>query len=150
MLGGRSRALAWLVWPVTLALLAACAPGVVVEYVPDGGSYTAESIDDLLGSVDLGSAIRVSAEDATPARQEALASLRRHGTDASALADTLTRDFPVDVAAVPVLVERGRYEGDPAWIVVEAWGEPGGKLTHRRLWVFDYDTRMVVAARSAP
>ena len=144
-----TRHTAAVAWICALVLLGACTARTTVNYVSEGGSYAAEDLDRLLTTVDLGSIAGLSAEEAPKARQEALASLRLHGDDASALADSLTREFPVDVASVPVIVERGEYEGAPAWIVVEAWGDTGEQLAHRRVWVFSFDTRDVIAARSA-
>ena len=143
------RRAAAVAWVCALVLLSACTPQITVTYVPEGGSYTADDLDQVLDAANLGSTADLSTEEAPKARQEALASLRLHGDDASALADSLTRDFPVDVASVPVVVERGEYEGAPAWIVVEAWGDAGEQLAHRRVWVFSFDTRDVIAARSA-
>jgi hypothetical protein len=90
----------------------------------------------------------VSSEDALDVRQEALADLRKNDESTAMLADTLTSDFPLDVAAVPYLVELGTFDGEPAWIVYESWGESGEKLVHRRLWVFSYGDRSVLAAHS--
>jgi len=145
--GRRLGAVAWL---ATLTLLAACSQQVVVTYVPEGGAYGADDVAALLESADLGPAVNLTTEEAPAARQEALASLRLHGADAAALADSLTSEFPPDVAAVPVIVEHGTYEGTPAWIVIEAWGDAGGKLVNRRIWVFSYGTREVITAQSAP
>lgn len=142
----RFGAIAWL---AGLVLLVACSPRVAVEFVPEGGSYAAADLDAVLAGADLGSATRLATEEATTARQEALASLRLYGEDASTLADSLTSDFPLDAASVPIIVERGYYEGAPAWIVIEAWGDAGEKLTHRRVWVFSRDSHDVIAARSA-
>ena len=144
----RSAAVSWLL--IVLALLAACAPRFAVEFVAEGGSYSSGDLDARLAAADLESAARLAAENVPDARQEALASLRRHGEDAAALADSLTSDFPLDAASVPVIAERGHYDGAPAWIVIEAWGDAGGELSHRSIWVFSRDTHDVIAVRSAP
>lgn len=130
--------------------LVACGSAARLSFIPDGGSYTAEDLPALLASADLTAVSSVATEDGPRLRQDMLTSLRRQGDDAAALADTLTREFPTDVTSVPTVVERATYDGAPAWIVIEAWGEQGGTLSHRRLWVFSYEQRAVVAALSAP
>lgn len=129
--------------------LAACGPADIVTYIPEGGSYAAEDLGELLASADLGDSARIDVADAADVRQRALAELRKSGDDAALLADTLTADFPADVAAVPVSVEKATYEGDAVWIVTEAAADDAGTLSYRRLWVFSYDERAVLAARSA-
>lgn len=149
----RRRALAFALPLAALslaALLVACAPRVALSYLPEGGSYTAADVGQVLDRSELARAAKVPTDEAPALRQQALASLRRHGEDAAALADTLTRDFPADAASVPLVVERATFEGKPAWVVAEVWGDAGGTLSHRRLWVFSYDDRAVIAAQSAP
>jgi hypothetical protein len=132
------------------ASLVACGTAARLTFIPDGGSYTVEDLPALLASADLSAVSSTTTEDGSRLRQEMLTSLRRQGDDAAALADTLTREFPPEVTSVPVVVERATYDGSPAWIVIESWGEEGGTLSHRRLWVFSYEERAVVAALSAP
>ena len=131
------------------AMLGACGPRDAVTFIPEGGTYTADDLAGLLSKADLGDRPELAPERIADARQRALADLRRQGADAAALADTLTADFPADVAAVPVSVERADYEGQPAWIVIEATADESGRLTYRRLWVFSYGERAVIAARSS-
>lgn len=132
-----------------LLTTAACGSPSHVTFIPEGGSY---KVGDLISTLDAANPpaahARVSPEDIPEARQEALADLRSQGDDAAALADTLTSQFPHDVAAVPFSVERGQLDGRPAWIVIESWGDPGGQLEFRRLWVFSYDDLSVLAAHS--
>jgi hypothetical protein len=132
------------------ASLVACGSAARLTFIPDGGPYTAEELPALLASADLTAVASIKTEDGPHLRQEMLTSLRRQGDDAAALADTLTREFPADVTSVPLVVERATYDGSPVWIVIESWGEDGGTLSHRRLWVFSYEERAVVAALSAP
>jgi len=137
-----------------LALLAAlaisaCAAQARVTYIPEGGAYTAEDLSRALDDSDPGSASRVAAEDALAARQEALADLRTQGDDAARLADMLTSEFPTDTAAVPYAAEIATFDGEPAWVVFEAWGDTGEPLDHRRVWVFSRDDLSVLAADSA-
>jgi hypothetical protein len=139
--------------PLVLILLAtvvpACGPTDIITYIPEGGSYGADDLTALLASADLGKTASVTSEEVGETRQRALAQLRGHGDEAAALADTLTSDFPPDVAAVPVLAQVATYEGEPAWIVIEATADESGTLSYRRLWVLSYDDRTVVAAQSA-
>lgn len=128
---------------------AACASPSRITYIPDGASYTADGLAAALRSAAAPRAIsRLPYEEGRSARQEALANLRKNGEAASALANTLTNDFPVDNAAVPYRVERGTFDGDAAWIVFESWGPEGGSLSYRRVWVFSADGGNLLAAQS--
>lgn len=129
-------------------LFAGCGSRADLTFVAEGASYSAPDLETLLTAAELGKTAGVTADEAPDVRIEVLAQLRQQGDDAIALADTLTSDFPVDVAAVPVAVEAATYEGEPAWIVIEAWGDQDGELTHRRLWVFSMSDLSVRAALS--
>lgn len=144
------RGLAPLIALLLVTTLVACGPATRATFIPDGGSYAADDLAGLLADADLSAFDDVATEDAVEVRQKVLASLRQEGADAAALADTLTAEFPPDADSVPAIVEHATYEGAPAWIVIESWGDTGGSLTHRRLWVFSYNERAVVAAQSAP
>lgn len=133
---------------LAMVSVAACASPSRVNFIPEGGSYTAESIASALDASEPGRTAKVETAEAPSVRQESLADLRTNGDDAAALADVLTSEFPTDVAAVPYTVEKGTYEGEPAWIVYEAWGDAGGSLSYRRIWVFAYDDKAVLAAHS--
>lgn len=126
-----------------------CASASRVTYIPEGASYTAESLAESLEASDAGSAADVTTEEASDVRQSALADLRSHGDEAARLADVLTSEFPAGVAAVPYAIEHGSYEDQDAWIVFEAWGDAGGTLSSRRVWVFANDDLAVLAAQSA-
>src|SRR5574340_850772 len=102
---------------VMVLAIAACSPSARVTYIPEGASYTKDDLVTVLEDADPGGVVRIAAEDIAAKRQEALADLRSHGEDAAAIADILTAEFPLDVTAVPFLVERGTYEGESAWIV---------------------------------
>src|SRR5574340_1212365 len=141
----------WLALCLVLATslaAASCASPARVSYIPEGRSYRAADLVTALEDADPGRTSRIAAGEIGEARQQALADLRSKGEEASLLANTLTSEFPTDVAAVPFRVERGTYEGKPAWIVFEAWAEPGESPTHRRLWVFAIDDLSVLAAQS--
>lgn len=126
----------------------ACTSPARVTFIPEGDSYTADSLKTALEDSDPGRVAKVATSDAPETRQDALANLRRNGEDAGALADMLTTEFPIDVAAVPYRVEKATYDGADAWIVFEAWGEPGGDLTYRRVWAFSFDDGSVIATHS--
>jgi hypothetical protein len=143
------RLLACLTALVLSASALSCASAARAAFTPDGGSYGADDLTQLLQDADLSAFSDIPTDDAAETRTRILASLRQEGDDAAALADTLTSDFPTDITSVPAIVERGTYEGEQAWIVIESWGEPGGTLAYRRIWVFSYDERAVVAATSA-
>jgi hypothetical protein len=127
----------------------ACESPSSVSYIPEGGSYTADDLAAALGAADPGSTSRVASDAAAETRQEALADIRSNGAEASALADMLTSEFPPDALAVPFRVERGEFDGEDAWIVLEAWGEPGASLSGRRLWVISASDLRVLAAHSS-
>lgn len=142
------RLLASLTSLVLVVAMLSCGTPAKAVFVPDGGPYVADDLTRLLQDADLAAFSDTPTDDAAELRTRVLASLRQEGDDAAALADTLTSDFPTDVASVPAIVEHGTYEGEPAWIVIESWGEPGQKLSYRRIWVFSYEERAVVAATS--
>lgn len=143
-----SRRVAWLLAALVTLAASACAPAPGLDFVPAGDSYGAEELPQALEESDPGATARVAVTDAQQVRQDVLAELRTNGQDAGSLADLLTTEFPTDVDAVPYRVEAGSYEGDDAWIVYEAWGEPEGELTYRRIWVFARDDGAVLAAHS--
>ncbi|MHB1342293.1 MAG: hypothetical protein ACYC77_10565 [Coriobacteriia bacterium] len=138
------------VLPVLLAalclMLAGCA--TTLEYVPEGVDYTLDEVEDLAQSIPLGPVEDIATEDGTETRQQRLTELRGYGDTERALADALTSDFPVDPGAVPVYIEAGRVDGDVVWIIIEAWGEQGSTLVHRRLWVLDRTTYTVLTSSS--
>lgn len=142
------RLLAVLAALAVCLLLAACGSRTELTFVAEGGSYSAAHLEPLLAAADLGKAARVTTSEAPDVRIEVLAQLRQQGDEAIALADTLTSDFPADVTAVPVAVEAATYDGEAAWIVIEAWGDEDGTLIHRRLWVFSKRDQSVLAALS--
>lgn len=135
---------------VSLVALAvsSCASTSEVNFIPEGGSYAASDLEQALVESDAGASAEVTADDAPEVRQDALANLRTHGEQAAELADLLTREFPADVTAVPYQVELGTYEGEQAWLVYEAWGEPDSELSFRRIWVFSYGDMSMLAAHS--
>ncbi|MDY0341473.1 MAG: hypothetical protein RBS17_09730 [Coriobacteriia bacterium] len=135
---------------ISLALVSAwgCSSPTRISYIPEGGSYTANDLTGILDATDLDKTASIPVDDIDETRQEALADLRTHGDDAAALADTLTHQFPVDVNAVPIEARAVTYEGQPAWIVVESWGEAGEQLSSARLWVFSAEDHSLITAAS--
>lgn len=119
-----------------------------LEYIPEGGTYTLAEVQARAVAVDSGGADEIATDDANDERTDRLVQLRRQGDEAAALADALTAGFPSENASVPILVERGTVDGQPVWIVIEAWGEPGAKMEHRRLWLLDDQTLEVVSSSS--
>jgi len=131
-----------------LTLACAGCDAAIVEYIPEGGTYTLSEAQERAVAVDAHGAERIATDDADAERVDRLVYLRRQGEEAAALADALTAGFPTRSASVPVLVERGTVDGQMVWIVVEAWGEPGAKLEHRRLWLLDDSSLEVVNSSS--
>lgn len=120
-------------------LLAACGrqtpPSVTFE--PDGAPLTAVEAEELAASTDIASVAVFAVEDAPALRATMLRQLRAKGSTGVRAAQLLTAGFPTATASVPILVRLCRFEGKDAVVVVEAFGDTTGKLTHRRLWVFD-------------
>lgn len=144
---GKDRCLIVAILAISLCLVG-CSRGLDLTYVANGGTYSQNDLEPLLEKASMEEFAEVMAADAPSLRVKLLAQLRQQGDDAAALADTLTSEFPVDAAAVPVMVESATYEGKQVWIVIEAWGDEGGTLVHRRLWVFSADDLSVLAAQS--
>ena len=125
-----------------------CGRDVAIEYIPEGGSYTLAEAAAVAQAADISALADVSSDAIAKTRQEYLTELRGLGSDASLIADALTRDFPLDTAAVPVLIEGSIVESRPVWLIVEAWAEDGGTLSHRRLWLLDRETFALVDSMS--
>jgi len=128
--------------------LVGCGRGVTIEYIPEGGTYSMADLEGLAHDVDIAVLEDVASSEIGETRQKYLTALRGHGEQASIVADTLTRDFPVDTLAVPLLVESGVVDEQNVWIVVEAWAEEGSTLLHRRVWLLDRDTMALVNSLS--
>lgn len=142
----RRTLLFFAVFALTL-LLAGCSKPVL-EYIPSGGTYTLDEVQRSASGVALDGVDHISTSDAPAARAKRMLELRAEGSDASALADALTRDFPSDTAAVPIRIERATVDGSKVWIVIEAWGDQDGTLSHRRLWLLDQATLQVTGSSS--
>jgi hypothetical protein len=132
-------------------VLAACArvaapPSVIWE--PSGASSTATATEQLATSTDISALASVSSTDAPALRAQMLTQLRGKGATGTRAAELLTAGFPARTASVPVLVRLCKVDGVDAVVVVEAFGDLGGTLTHRRLWVFDRGSGAIIRAAS--
>lgn len=143
----RNRGIVILLLAAAFAL-SSCSSASRITYIPDGGAYTEADLGKTLAAAHAGPVAGLSAGEVAGVRQEMLADLRSRDDDAALLADTLTSDFPTDVNAVPFRVESGALDGEPAWIVFEAWGDEGKRLDHTRVWIFSRDDRSLITAKS--
>lgn len=125
-----------LVLSLTLLWLVGCSTARPT-FVDDNAVYTADSAIKLLESSNSGELADAPFADTEKLRQEALSDLRRHGGAAREAAKTITRAFSNSPRGVPYYVERIRYGKTSGWLLLEAAGRNGGKLSTRRLWVVD-------------
>jgi hypothetical protein len=130
-----TQAIAMLV--VTAVLVSACQPGPAVEWVADGGSLTSAQVDALAQAADISAVSDVPLDSAPDSRNDVLVWLRQKGSDGDRAASLLTIGFPERTQAIPVLVEIADVNGVRSLIAVEAAAGPGGRLTAKRLWLFE-------------
>jgi len=128
--------------------MAGCAQTYHLSVEPTGAALDAVAADRLAASTDISALASVTTTDAPAMRTSVLAQLRTQGAFGQRAADLLTAGFPARTASVPVLVRGATFAGTDAVVVVEAWGSSGGKLVHRRLWVFDRVTGQMLRASS--
>jgi hypothetical protein len=119
-----------------------------LRYEPNGSALTGKTAESLAATADISALSSVTATDAPALRESVLKELRTKGTLGIRAADLLTTGFPTLTTAVPVLVRVCLVDGTKAIVVVEAFGDTGGTLTHRRLWVFDRASGTVLRAAS--
>lgn len=119
-----------------------------VRFEPNGAPLTGISAEKLAASTDIGPVAAVAVDKAPAVRAEMLKQLRADGPAGERAAQLLTTGFPTATASVPILVRDCSFEGTSAVIVVEAFGDATGKLTHRRLWVFGAASGDVMRAAS--
>lgn len=135
---------------LTALLLVACAratpPRVLFE--PNGTPLTAAEAETLAASTDITPVADIRVDAAPALRTDVLRQLRTEGVTGSRAAQLLTTGFPASTASVPVLVRACSFEGTSAVVVVEAFGDADGTLTHRRLWVFATASGDVIRAAS--
>jgi hypothetical protein len=135
---------------VALALvLAACGGGVPeVVFEASGAPLTAATADSVAASTGIGAFASVESSSAPALRAKALEKLRAQGEIGARAAELLTEGFPPVSLSVPVLVRVCQVDGKDAVLVIEAYGDAGGKLTHKRLWVFELGSGAIVRATS--
>lgn len=127
-------------------VVVACAPDPSFMFIPDGDAYTSESLPAALADLDLSAIESMATDEVLTERQQQLTDLRRAGDGADRLADVLTSQFSAKTMALLIRVERGTYEGTPAWLVFEAWGSDGGPLDRVRVWVFDTESLKLLSS----
>jgi hypothetical protein len=136
---------------VALALvLAACGGSGIPEVVfeASGAPLTAATADALAASTDIGAFASIESSSAPALRMKALEKLRAQGEIGARVAELLTEGFPPVTLSVPVLVRVCQVDGKDAVLVIEAYGGAGGKLTHKRSWVFELGTGTILRATS--
>jgi hypothetical protein len=124
----------------------AAAPSVRLETA--GAALTSSAAEQLAASTDISALASVTSAEAPALRARMLAQLRAQGETGARVAELLTTGFPERTASVPVLVRICAVDGADAVVVVEAFGDVGGPLTHRRLWVFDRSSGAILRAAS--
>lgn len=123
-----------LVLLVATALLTGCSR-YTPTLVDKGSSYSRANIDPVLASVSVAAYSNTPVSKGPDLRTKALVALRAKGRLGDDIATLVTKTFPPATAAVPVYVEKATYEGQQAFIIVEAYGASGGNLEHKRLWI---------------
>jgi hypothetical protein len=119
-----------------------------LRFESSGSALTAKAAENLAATTDISALSSITTTDASTLRQTVLKELRTRGALGIRAADLLTTGFPARTASVPVLVRVCLVDGAKAIVVVEAFGDTGGTLTHRRLWVFDRTSGTVLGAAS--
>lgn len=128
-----------------VALAVAGCEGPDVRFIPAGGSYTVQEVQEHARSVRLDGK-QISGSESENARRDALVSLRRQGDAGIEAAEVLTATFPSRDGGVPLYVEGATVEGTTAWIVIEAAPGRDSRLSKHRLWVLDRETGKVVSS----
>ena len=134
----------------SLALAACGRPATTptLRFEAHGAPLTSTAAAALAASTDIAPLASVTSTDAPAVRTKMLGVLRAKGDAGARAADLLTKGFPASTASVPVLVRLCRVDGVDAVVVVEAFGDAGGTLTHRRLWIFDRTSGALLRAAS--
>jgi hypothetical protein len=133
---------------VTATVLAACSARTGVVFEPNAAPMTMTQVEQKARSVSLDSASGLDKTNAPTARDKVLVDLRTRGTVGQRAATLLTKGFPQDTPSVPVWVGVGPVDGVRSLVAVEAYADTTGKLTWRRVWVFDLDSGAVRLAAS--
>lgn len=136
---------------VTVALsvtLTGCAHPFEPSLVTTRATLSVKSAETIAATADISALSGAKAADAARERQSVLQRLRSRGALGTRAAELLTAGFPGDTPAIPVLVRACDMNGTDAILIVEAFGDAGGALVHRRLWVFDRSTGALLRATS--
>lgn len=140
---------ATLVTLVLLGVMTGCAARQYeLDYDASGSPLTGKAAEELAAGTDIATLSAVKTEDAPAMRARVLDDLRSKGSEGARAAELLTTGFPERTAAVPILVRLSSVDGTSAVVVVEAFGDEGGTLEHRRLWVFALESGSIVRAAS--
>jgi hypothetical protein len=131
-----------------LLVAAGCGKPFRVTFEPSGAPLDTAGVEALARATDISGVSSVDVAAAPDVRDSVLRDLRTRGASGDRAATLLTQGFPPRTPSVPVLVRISQVSGKPSLIVVEAYGDAKGTLTHRRLWVFDLATGSVVQASS--
>lgn len=118
---------------IALLTIAGCGPSGPT-WVDTGATYTTSSLPGVLGKADITKYKDQPVEKSAELRQQALGDLRTKGERAAAAADLITKTLPANSTGVPVYVEKANVGDQAAYILVEAIGPPGGRLTVKRVW----------------
>jgi hypothetical protein len=127
------RALATAVSIMVLVTIVGCAPSGPA-WVDSGATYTTSSLAGVFDKADISKFKDRPVSEAGDQRQKALTALRMKGKQASQAADLITKILPADSSGIPVYVERATVGGQSAYVLVEAIGPSGGKLSTKRMW----------------
>lgn len=126
-------------------LLSGCFAREEITFVSEGNTYSVEGLADLGATIGTPTFAGEPVADAVELRRSALTALRRDPAT-TALADLLTDTFPPEVRSVPYYAELAKVDSKDAWIVIEVWGPPEGRLDNSRVWAFDAATGDVIVS----
>ncbi len=130
----------------TLMLVTGCADSGL-EYIPSGGTYSMQEAQTLASNTSVDAVKDTKTSDAPALRSKRLATLRAEGPDGTALADALTSTSQATRIRPTTIRECARRRRCGV-LIIEAWGDKGGTLTHRRMWLLDRQDLQVVGSSS--
>lgn len=145
---GRRVCTAIIALTITLGAVGCTPQPYALRYEPTGEPLTGLEAETLAATTDVSALSKTPSADAPALRSDVLEELRAKSEAGQRAADLLTEGFPEKTEAVPVLVRFSSVDGTAAVVVVEAFGDDGGMLTHRRLWVFVRDSGAILRAAS--
>lgn len=123
-----------LVAVLALAAIVGCGSSASPKWVDADATYATSSLPGVFDKADISKYKDRPVAEAAELRHKALTALRLEGEDAARAADLITKTLPADSPGIPVYVERATVSGQPAYILVEAIGPTGGRLTVKRIW----------------